>query len=108
MVHELVPEGDEASVHLVTQSDDVSCVKQEENLNQIVEAFTGSRVAFSWELDANPSFHARNITTDSGWKITMDRGLDIFQKFESGPFSLEQAMQEARLTRGVEITYLNV
>jgi ATP-dependent Lon protease len=108
MVHELVPEGDEASVHLVTQSDDVSCVKQEENLNQIVEAFTGSRVAFSWELDANPSFHARNITTDSGWKITMDRGLDIFQKFESGPFSLEQAMQETRLTRGVEVTYLKV
>lgn len=108
MVHDLVPEGDEVAVHLVTQSDDVSCVKQEENLNQIGEAFTGSRVAFTWELDSSPNFHARNITTDNGWKITMDRGLDIFQKFETGPFSLEQAMQEARLTRGVEVTYLKV
>ena len=106
LVHDLIPEGDEVEVHLVTQSDPDSCVKQEENLNQIVESFTGSRVAFSWEFNHNRNFHARNITTDTGWKITMDRGLDIFQKFETGPFSLEQAMQEARLTRGVEVTYL--
>jgi hypothetical protein len=38
----------------------------------------------------------------------MDRGLDIFQKYETGPFSLEQSLQEARLTRGAEITYLRV
>jgi hypothetical protein len=38
----------------------------------------------------------------------MDRGLDFFQKYESGAFSLEQSMQEARLTRGVEVTYLRI
>ena len=108
MVHDLVEEGDEVRVHLVTQSDPDSCVKQEEHLNQIVEAFTGSKIAFSWEFDHNTNFHARNIVTDTGWKITLDRGLDIFHKYESGPFSLEQAMQEARLTRGVEVTYLRV
>jgi len=107
MVHELVEEGDEVKVHLVTQSDPATCVKQEENLNDIVGSFTGSKVSFTWEFDHNPNFHARNIVTDTGWKITMDRGLDIFQKYESGPFSIEQAMQEARLTRGVEITYIN-
>lgn len=108
MVHELVEEGDEVKVHLVTQSDPDSCVKQEENLNQLVDSFTGSKVAFSWVFDHSNNFHARNISTDAGWKITMDRGLDIFQKYETGPFSLEQAMQEARLTRGVEVTYLRV
>lgn len=106
MVHELVPEGDEMDVHLVTQSDPESCVKQEENLNQIVEAFTGSRIAFSWEFDHSPGFHARSITTDTGWKILTDRGLDMFQRFESGPFSLAQVLQAARLTRSVEVTYL--
>ncbi len=106
MVHELVPDGDEVAVHLKTQSDMDSCVKQEENLNQIAQSFTGSRIAFTWEFEHSPNFHARNITTDTGWKITIDRGLDIFQKYESGPFSLEQAIQEARLTRGAEITYL--
>lgn len=106
MVHELVPEGDETAVHLKTQSDPDSCVKQEEFLNQIANSFTGSRVAFTWEMDPSPNFHARSIVTDTGWKITTDRGLDFFQKFESGPFSLEQAVQEARLSRGLEVTYL--
>ena len=36
----------------------------------------------------------------------MDRGLDMFQWFESGPFSVELAIQEARLTRGADISYL--
>ncbi len=108
MVHEITPEGDEVAVHLITQSDADSCVWQDENLNQIVASFTGSRVAFTWELDHNPNFHARSIVTDTGWKISIDRGLDIFQKFEAGPFSIEQAIQEARLTRGAEITYLRI
>lgn len=106
MAHDLVPDGDEMAIKLVTQSDPESCIKQQEFLDQIVDTFTGSRISFSWELDHSPNFHARSITTDTGWKITIDRGLDIFQKFETGPFSLEQGVQEARLTRGVEITYL--
>jgi ATP-dependent Lon protease len=108
MVHDLVEEGDEVSVHLITQSDPATCVKQEENLDQIAGTFTGSRISFSWEFDHSPNFHARNITTDTGWKISLDRGLDFFQKYESGAFSLEQSMQEARLTRGVEVTYLRM
>ena len=107
MVHDLVPEGDEVAVHLITQSDRETCVQQEENLNQMAKSFTGSRVAFSWEFDHNPNFHARSITTDTGWKITIDRGLDIFQRFEAGPFSVEQAIQETRLTRGAEVNYLS-
>ena len=106
MIHGLVPEGDEVAVHLITQSDPESCVRQEENLNQVVNAFTGSRVVFSWDYDHSKNFHARSIVTDAGWKITIDRGLDIFQRYETGPFSLEQGMQEARLTRGAEISYL--
>ena len=45
-VHELVPEGDGVAVHLVTQSDMATCVQQEENLNQLVKSFSGSRAAF--------------------------------------------------------------
>lgn len=108
MVHDMVPEGDEVAVHLVTKPDWESPSKQEDNLNQMVSSFTGSRVVFSWKFDPNPNFHARSITTDTGWKISIDRGLDIFQKFETGPFSVEQAIQEARLTRGAEVTYLRV
>jgi ATP-dependent Lon protease len=106
MVHELVPEGDEVAVTLVTQSDRDNPFKQEEQLNQIVGTFGGSRVTFSWSFDPSPGFHARSILTDTGWKITVDRGLDIFQRFETGVFSLEQSLQETRLTRDAEVTYL--
>ena len=106
MVHELVPEGDEVEVHLVTQSDPGTCEKQAEFLNQIAETFTGSHVSFSWEMSPSPNFHARCVETDTGWRISLDRGLDIFQKFESGAFSLEAGVQEARMMRGAEITYI--
>ena len=108
MVHELVPEGDEVAVTLVTQSDRENPSKQEDQLNQIVGTFGESRVNFSWSFDPSPGFHARSILTDTGWKITVDRGLDIFQRFETGVFSLEQSLQEARLTRGAEVTYLRL
>ena len=41
---------------------------------------------FSWELDHNPNFHARSIITDTGWKITIDRGLDMFQGLRAALF----------------------
>lgn len=105
MVHDLVAEGDEVAVRLVTQLDAETRLEQEANLNQIAASFSGSRVSFSWELDPDRSV-GRSIVTDTGWKITTNRGLDIFQRFDDGPFSVEQAVQEARLTRGVEVHFL--
>lgn len=55
-----------------------------------------------------PHFYARSITTDHGWEITIDRGHDIFPRFDAGTFSLEQAMQELRLTRGAEVNYVQL
>ena len=105
MAHDLVPEGDEVSVHLFTDSDPETCIRQNELLTQLVETFTGTRVAFTFELK---KFHARSITTDTGWKITIERGLDFFQWFDARPLALETSLQEARLTRGTEITYLRL
>jgi ATP-dependent Lon protease len=108
MVYDLVPEGDEVAVHLITQSEPETCVRQEEHLSQMAASFTGTRIAFTWEFDHNPNFHARSVTTDTGWKISIDRGLDCFQRYETGAFSAEQAIQEARLTRRAEVTYLQM
>jgi ATP-dependent Lon protease len=108
VIHDIVPEGDEVAVRLTTQTDAETAVRQKELLDQLVAEFAGSRVAFSWGIDLSPNFHARSITTDSGWKISIDRGLDFFQRFETGQFAIAQAIQEARLTKGAEITYLKV
>ena len=107
MVNEITPTGDEVTIHLITGSDQESMEKQVENLGQVQDSFADTSTPFSWEIDASPNFHARSITTDTGWKITIDRGLDIFQRFETGPFSVEQAIQETRLTRGAEVNYVS-
>ena len=108
LANQICPEGDEIKVHLITSSDFDSDEKQErqiENLNKIKESFFNTSTPFSYEINFNPNFHARSITTDNGWKISIDRGLDIFQWFEQSALNAESNLQEARLTRGCEINF---
>lgn len=108
LVHQLTPEGEETAIHLVTKSDQEKCVEQEEALQKIQDSCTGSRVAVTFEYDESPTFHARSVTTDTGWKITLDRGLDIFQRFDNSPFNLSANIQEERLTKLIEVTYIKI
>jgi ATP-dependent Lon protease len=106
MVNEITPIGDEVSVHLITASDQETMEKQVENLGQVQDSFAGTSTPFTWEIDASPNFHARSIATDHGWKITLDRGLDLFQWFEFSPFNAAAVMQEARMVKGCEVSYI--
>lgn len=50
-----------------------------------------------------------NGLTDTGWKISLDRGLDIFQHFLAGDaFNLANRFQEHRAVKQFEVTYLRV
>ena len=106
MVNEITPVGDEVSVHLITGADQETMEKQVENLGQVQDSFAGTSTPFTWEIDASPHFHARSISTDHGWKITLDRGLDFFQWFEFSPFNAAAVMQEARMVKGCEVNYV--
>jgi len=106
MVNEITPIGDEVTVHLITGSDQETLEKQVENLGQVQDSFAATSTPFTWEIDASPNFHARSITTDHGWKITLDRGLDLFQWFEFSPFNAAAVMQEARMVKGCELNYV--
>jgi ATP-dependent Lon protease len=94
------------TVHLITGSDQETMEKQVENLGQVQDFFAGTSTAFTWEIDASPNLHARSITTDHGWKITLDRGLDLFQRFEFSPLNAAAVMQEARMVKGCEVNYV--
>jgi len=106
MVNEITPIGDEVTVHLITGSDQETMEKQVENLGQVQDSFAGTSTPFTWEIDASPNFHARSISTDHGWKISLDRGLDFFQWFEFSPFNAAAVMQEARMVKGCEVNYI--
>jgi ATP-dependent Lon protease len=91
MVNEITSVGDEVSVHLITGADQETMEKQVQNLVQLQDCFAGTSTPFSWEIDASPHFHARSITTDHCWKISLDRGLDVFHWFEFSPFNAAKA-----------------
>jgi len=51
--------------------------------------------------------HDRFIAADNGWKITIGRGLDIFEKIEER-FSVADLDQIKRKCKATEITYLRI
>jgi ATP-dependent Lon protease len=83
-------------------------VEQDENLRKIQGSCFGSRVRVDFQYDKSDAIHARSITTDHGWKISLDRGLDIFQRYDINLFNLLAAVQEERLTKAFEVTYIPV
>jgi ATP-dependent Lon protease len=100
---------DQVSVHLVTGPDDGNISRQRELLESITLACTGTGVEFSFAFDTSGSAHARDIVTDTGWKIVLDRGLDIFQPpIKTEGFSLGDRMQEHRMLKGFYVTYVRI
>lgn len=97
---------DEITVTLLTSIDQVAPEKQQENLAAVETAAALAGIKFSWMFDGTNTIHARHIVTDNGWKITLDRGLDIFQKFEMNAFSLASRLQAYRQVKGFDVTYL--
>ncbi len=62
-------------------------------------------IKFTWEYDR--SIHARHIVTNHGWKILLDRGLDVFQPYDNrDAFSLATRLQSQRLCKKFEVTFL--
>jgi ATP-dependent Lon protease len=107
MVIRRKPPEDQVAVHLVTGPDEGNISRQRELLESITTACTGTGVEFSWAFDTSGTSHARDIVTDTGWKIVLDRGLDIFQPpIKTDAFSLGDRMQEHRMLKGFYVTYV--
>jgi len=107
LVIRLRPEGEETAVYLVTAKDDFKAVQQEESLLKIQETCEAAGLHFSWEYDETGTIHARHIVTDTGWKILLDRGLDIFQHYEmNDAFALANRLQQYRSCKAFEVTFV--
>lgn len=107
MLLSIKPVGEDIDVKLVTKNDDFNEAESTERFNLLKDSLDGSGVNFEFEYDQSQSFHARSIETDTGWKILLDRGLDIFQAYDfKNPFNLANSIQEERFCKGFEVTYL--
>lgn len=103
----LKPAEDEVAVHLITIEDDFKADQQKENFQHIADACSGVGIVFTWEFDADSTIHARHIVTDHGWKILLDRGLDVFQRFEmNDAFDFANRLQQQRPCKAFEATFI--
>lgn len=98
---------DEVQIHLVTIKNESDPMLQLENFEQIRDVVQNAGIIFTWEFDADNTIHARHIITDTGWKISLDRGLDIFQHYEmNNSLDLSNRLQEFRGCKAFEVTYI--
>lgn len=97
----------EVAVHLVTIKDEFKGEQQKENFEKIQESCANVGIDFTWEYDGTGAIHARHILTNHGWKILLDRGLDIFQPYEmNNAFAVANRLQQYRACRAFEVTYI--
>lgn len=78
--------------------------KQFEMLSQIIQS--AAQQGLKVEVVNDPGGHDRWIHTNTGWRINLGRGLDIFQKSEGGWFDLGTSGQEFRQVRAFGVTYI--
>lgn len=96
---------EEITINLITVADDFGSEKQIDFFDQIATSVMPAGIHFSYTFDE--TIHDREITTDTGWKIILGRGLDIFQNYDgNNTFALQNALQEYRSCKSFGITYV--
>ena len=99
---------DEVQVFLQTAEDTYDVIAQQANLDAVRRNIAVTGMAFHWSFDKSHTIHARHIITDTGWKINLDRGLDVFQKFDEDYFDITLRNQIYRACKAFECTVLRV
>lgn len=98
---------EEVAVHLVTIEDEFKSEQQKENFDKMAASASAVGVNFTWEFDGSGTMHARHIVTNRGWKISLDRGLDIFQNYEmNDAFTFANRLQQYRPCKAFEVTFI--
>ncbi|TCB79683.1 BREX system Lon protease-like protein BrxL [Acinetobacter sp. ANC 3781] len=105
----LKAEEDEIVVSLVTVEDELKGDQQREFFDKIQNEMFTVGIKFAYSFDNSGSQHARYIVTNTGWKISLDRGLDIFQQYDMGDaFQLANRNQKYRACKAFEVTYIKL
>lgn len=96
-------EDGEVAVHLVTAAGSPEEeVELSEKLDQVQAGAIAKKIDFTYTLDSTK--HDRYIQTDTGWRITLGRGLDIFHRAD-GKYSLGFIDQSQRKCKETNIVF---
>ena len=99
MVKDVSTQQDTIKIHLSTQNDDDEKVAEViDSFNDLVDELLPMGIEFTYDFKAD---HDRLIKTDTGWTITLGRGLDIYEKFNR--FSLRRSNQTNRRCKAFSV-----
>ena len=95
---------DEVHVHLITGYTEAQYIDEQiDELDTLQTVFGQLGIVFTYEFDE--SGHDRSIVTDTGWRVILGRGLDIYQPFDSNWLNPLTRQQRLRRVRAFEVTY---
>ncbi len=98
---------DEVDVKLITTEITGDESKLRKQLEHLLKIKQGAAVAgINFDVTFDNAIHDRSIVTDTGWKILLGRGLDIFHYVTGDAFNLATKLQEFRQVRAFGLTYL--
>lgn len=103
LLAQLKEAGEVVKLHLVTHNNEEYISEAKQHFQDMVDTLSPIDIEFTYEFDED--LHDRSISCDTGWKIILGRGLDIYQK-TNGWYDIADHYPEVRKCKGCEITYL--
>ena len=98
---------EEVRVRLVTSEDTETEERARKQIEFLAKVRAGAMAAgIRFDVAFDPSIHDRSIITDTGWRIVLGRGLDIFQYVTGDAFDLATHLQEYRQVKAFGVTYI--
>lgn len=88
-----------SDIELHTNNEESRIPEMIDIFDELADELASYGIGFKYYFDAT---HDRSIKTDTGWHITLGRGLDIFEPF--GRFTLSNSRQENRRCREFSVT----
>lgn len=95
---------EEINLEVVSWNDENYLSDSESYFEELKDAIVEIGINLTYRME---NHHDRFIASDNGWKITLGRGLDIFEKIE-GRFNVADMDQTKRKCKSCEITYLKL
>ena len=104
MLSQIKAPEDEINLEVVSWNHEEYLEDSKYNFEELQESVSSLGVHLTYRLEEH---HDRYIAADNGWKITLGRGLDIFEKIE-GRFNVADIDQTKRKCKSCELTFLKL
>ena len=93
---------DDLKLNLITNEEDDKLPELIDRLDDIKDDLATYGIDFEYKFR---DFHDRCIKTDTGWTISLGRGLDMFEKYNT--FSIASSRQDMRKCKEFTVTFMN-